>query len=347
MSQAFPLVRAGVLVPFLRWMRANGFPAEGPLRAADLRDPVGDDADRPVALASVLAFAADLARRTGGDIGCRVVSEASLGDLGSLGRVMLGAHTPREAITRLAAAMGRHCTHEWFALVPAPGGAFFREQITLAMDPATRHVQHQYVAALLRGLCAATGYRGEPFDRVALAPHPAAGLDHLRGWLGPNLVPAAGQTLSIFLPSAVIDRPFPRQARDPAPLPEVWTAIRGDGGYAGTALVVVDAMLDDGEPTVQRLAAASGTSLRTVQRRLGAEGTSFTRLLDDARRTRALRELEAGALPIGEVGARLGYAGRPAFTRAVRRWSSATPTSLRTDASNRHPPGPDTEHEAR
>jgi AraC-like DNA-binding protein len=331
MSQAFPLVRAGVLVPFLQWMRANGLPVDGPLRAVDLPELLGEDADRPVALASVLAFAHALARRTGADIGCRVVSETSIAHLGSLGHVMLGARTPREALTRLTAVMNRHCTHEWFALVPTRDGVFFRERITLGMDAEIRHVQHQYVASLVRTLCAATGYKGEPFGRVELAPHPAAGVDHLRRWLGPDLAPARGQTLSIFVPSAVIDRPFPRRTREHAPAPDIWTAIRGDGSYAGTAQVVVDAMLDDGEPAVQRLAAASGASLRTVQRRLEAEGTSFTRLLDDARRARALRELVSGLTPIGEIGVQLGYAGRPAFTRAVRRWTSTSPKSLRTE----------------
>ena len=251
---------------------------------------------------------------------------------------MLETRTPREAIVRLTAVMSRHCTHELFALVPAPGGVTFRERINLSMSAETRHVQHQYVAALVRALCLATGFRGEPFSRVELAPHQAAGLGHLTPWLGPNLVPARGQMLSILVPAAVIDRPFqlrpfPHLPRDHPPRgaapADAWSAIRGRGTYAGTAQVVVDAMLDEGEPSARRLAAASGTSLRTVQRRLEAEGTSFSRLLDDARQRRALRALANGSSSISDIAVELGYSAPPAFTRAVRRWTSEPPMAHR------------------
>ena len=60
-------------------------------------------------------------------------------------------------------------------------------------------------------------------------------------------------------------------------------------GELGAAMrETVAAMLESGMPSAGRLATASGLSLRTLQRRLAAEGTSFSALLEDVRREQAL-----------------------------------------------------------
>lgn len=74
------------------------------------------------------------------------------------------------------------------------------------------------------------------------------------------------------------------------------------------------------------------TSVRTLKRRLAAEGTSYSALLDEARRDRALLLLR-GELTAEEVADRLGYSDAANFTRAFRRWTGTTPRSFRQSAA--------------
>ena len=70
------------------------------------------------------------------------------------------------------------------------------------------------------------------------------------------------------------------------------------------------------------------TSARTLQRRLGAEGTSVAKLLDELRRTRAEAYLEMG-LSISEVSYLVGFAEPSVFFRAFKRWTGETPADFR------------------
>ena len=85
---------------------------------------------------------------------------------------------------------------------------------------------------------------------------------------------------------------------------------------------------NDGVPSASGLAAASGFSLRTLQRRLEQGGTSYTALLEDVRREMALARLGAGCGTLGDLSAHLGYKRQSALTRAVRRWTGQPPSRL-------------------
>jgi AraC-like DNA-binding protein len=78
-----------------------------------------------------------------------------------------------------------------------------------------------------------------------------------------------------------------------------------------------------------RVAEALGSSERTLQRRLAAEGTTFGELVDDVRHELALRHLAAPERSVADVASLLGYADRRAFARAFRRWTKTTPTEWR------------------
>jgi AraC-like DNA-binding protein len=103
---------------------------------------------------------------------------------------------------------------------------------------------------------------------------------------------------------------------------------RGDTevGVEATTRTIVAAMLDEGTPPASRVAAASSMSLRTLQRRLADEGTSFSALLDDVRRERAVAHLSAGSGSLHDLATSLGYKRQSALTRAVRRWTGCIPS---------------------
>ena len=69
-------------------------------------------------------------------------------------------------------------------------------------------------------------------------------------------------------------------------------------------------------PLPEVVARRLGMSVRTLQRRLGEEGTSFREIRDSVRLSRARRLLTEARLSISEVAERLGFADVSAFDNA-------------------------------
>ncbi len=94
----------------------------------------------------------------------------------------------------------------------------------------------------------------------------------------------------------------------------------------------VAAVLAGGNTGVDFIAERLGMSRRTLARRLGEEGTTYTELLDQMRRGMATQYLAATTLPLHEVAFLLGFNDAPAFSRAFKRWLDTTPGDYRTKA---------------
>ncbi|MEC3952340.1 AraC family transcriptional regulator [Nocardia sp. CDC153] len=75
---------------------------------------------------------------------------------------------------------------------------------------------------------------------------------------------------------------------------------------------------------------------RTLQRALAAEGSTFTGVLDEARRDATYRLLCETDLPMSRITTLIGLREQSALTRVVRRWFGSTPQQLRTAARARN-----------
>lgn len=91
--------------------------------------------------------------------------------------------------------------------------------------------------------------------------------------------------------------------------------------------------LKSGQPTLERVAEDLHVSPRTLQRRLSQEGTSFSDLLEELRRSMATLLLNRNDLAIHEVAFLLGYSEPSAFYRAFRRWQRTSPQAFRASAT--------------
>lgn len=82
-------------------------------------------------------------------------------------------------------------------------------------------------------------------------------------------------------------------------------------------------------PDMATTARALGHSLRTLHRRLQAEGTSFRALTEEVRETLAEELLQNSHLNLDEIADRLGYAEASSFIHAFKRWKGHSPRGLR------------------
>lgn len=87
--------------------------------------------------------------------------------------------------------------------------------------------------------------------------------------------------------------------------------------------------LPSGEPSQDRAAEALHMSARSLQRRLAEEGTSYTALLEEARRELALSYLRDARYSISEITYLLGFSDTSSFTHAFRRWTGTAPSKWR------------------
>ena len=86
---------------------------------------------------------------------------------------------------------------------------------------------------------------------------------------------------------------------------------------------IIKQLPDDG-PSVETVAKALNLSTRSLQRRLGDEGSSFSNLLCEVREEMAKHYLEL-EVPVDEITRLLGYAEPEAFSRAFKRWTGISP----------------------
>lgn len=331
MSKAIPLVRAGALVPMMRWLVANRRPLEQVLRDADLGYMTFVDPNQPIPLRNAAKFFAIVAKIEGPDIGCRVVSDTSVKELALIGKIALGATTPFDALERVASAIPYHCSHEILTVHRTPKGIVVGEGWTVQFDEVQLHLIQQFFASIIRAVCGPTQAPKPLLARIEMTPHPEFGLAHLRKWFSVPPVPSDSRYLQIQIDSSVADRRFSKIARDRTGghLPPGIEPLIGDGQLASSAKAVLAVQLSEGTPTIDQLATSAGLSRRTLQRQLSAEGTCFSDLLEEVRLDLAMQQLENGAGSLDDVAARLGYARQSTLTRAVRRWTGQTPSSLR------------------
>jgi AraC-like DNA-binding protein len=80
---------------------------------------------------------------------------------------------------------------------------------------------------------------------------------------------------------------------------------------------------------VEEVSEAIGIHRWTLQRRLDEEGTSFSALLEDTRRSLARYYMAQRQLTLTEIAYMLGYSENSAFTRAFSKWYGASPSKMR------------------
>jgi AraC-like DNA-binding protein len=88
-------------------------------------------------------------------------------------------------------------------------------------------------------------------------------------------------------------------------------------------------VLVKGESGIEHLARTTGTSVRTLQRRLKQAGVNYSDLQNDVRKTLALNLLENDTLALTQIAFSLGYSEVSAFNHAFRRWVGQSPGDYR------------------
>jgi AraC-like DNA-binding protein len=104
--------------------------------------------------------------------------------------------------------------------------------------------------------------------------------------------------------------------------------VKTSTGVAGEVYQII-ASTPGHSPSMEGVAKQLVTTVRTLNRKLHAEGTSFTQILDDVRCNLASEYLRSTRLSIEDISELVGFSEAANFRHAFRRWTGSTPARYR------------------
>lgn len=161
---------------------------------------------------------------------------------------------------------------------------------------------------------------GEPSAiRVHLKTGRMRGDEALEGCLGPNIVTGADHDMIEFSRD-LLDSPL-RIPNDHAR--KVTSALQTT---ITAAHLLMTRIADQDQSRLGEIAKTIGMSPRTLQRRLKLSGADFEELLEETRRSEAIKLLRQGKYSSTEIAYMIGYSDLAHFTRAFKRWTGYAPS---------------------
>lgn len=309
----------------------------GPILAAVGMDATAlDDVDAHIPMSQGVGLLVRGVEMTGDqDLGLHLAERADLGTLDVHFYAMLSSPTLAGAYERLCRY--QRLIHETTRVTLEVEGdrATLRHEMPGGLA-VPRQSAEFIVAAWVRGGRAVTGQDWSPHEVRFAHPQPRDTGEHARFFRAPVHF-ATGEN-ALILPVALLELPcvgadpallavLDRYAADRLELAPRSTHL-ADRARAGLA-----EELRGGEPSVERLASRLKMSVRTLNRALAAEQTSYRKLLDQLRRELAGRLLRDGRVAIPEVAFLTGFSELSAFYRAFKRWTGQTPAEFRSQQS--------------
>ncbi|MGC2246561.1 MAG: AraC family transcriptional regulator [Terriglobales bacterium] len=104
--------------------------------------------------------------------------------------------------------------------------------------------------------------------------------------------------------------------------------VKTSTGVAGEVYQII-ASTPGHSPSMESVARQLATTERTLNRKLNAECTSFTQILDDVRCNLAKEYLGSTKLSIEDISELVGFSEAANFRHAFRRWTGSTPAHYR------------------
>ena len=95
------------------------------------------------------------------------------------------------------------------------------------------------------------------------------------------------------------------------------------------ARIALATLLQNGEPSLEKLAYHLEINVRSLQRRLKEEDLSYQGLLEKIRHQLALNYIQQDHLSLTDIAFLLGFSEQSSFQRAFKRWTNETPGRYR------------------
>ncbi len=324
---SIPAFRAVHLVPYVRFLRDVGTPVDRLLSKAKLPTMFEDDLQAYLPLLPTLDFLASASHLDGiRDLGLATINHVDVSDLNQGFLATLSATpTLQQALTaycRMGSientnvvfwleqddALARAC-----AVLDAPGPRSARR--------CAEWSQNMTLVAVIQACAGPNWYPGE----MAFTSNEPVTLSERQQF--PNTRFLLGQRYTW------VDLSRDLLAMPPRPLGVTITDPRYEpvlpGNFSDSLKRLLKPYLRDGYPHIELAAEISGTSVRTLQRRLAAVGSSYSELLQQARFEAARQLIADPDIKLIDAAYHLGWSCPATFSRAFRQFAGVSPSEFR------------------
>jgi AraC-like DNA-binding protein len=328
-----PTLASRAFFPLLSGLRRLGHDPVPLLAAVGVEMVDLDDPDGRIPMSAGTGLLARAAVATRDDsIGLHLAEHADLRTVDVHFYAMAASATLRSAYERLSRY--QRLLHETtrIDLADTDTGVTLRHVVPGGFA-APRQTAEFLLAAWVRTGRLVTGVDWSPVEIRFAHPRPADASEHerifhspVRFSAGENMLAVSHTTLSLpcIAADAALASFMDRYAGQHMP------AQQGEApSLSDRVRDRLGAQLRDGRPNATAIAASMKMSVRTMNRMLAAENTTYRAVLDQLRCELASRYLADPRTSIGEAAFLLGYSELSAFYRAFKRWTGLTPAEFR------------------
>jgi AraC-like DNA-binding protein len=308
--------------------RDVGLDAAAMLRAHGLEPAPQDQPEQRIPAGAVVALLEDTAARSGhDDIGLRMAERRTIATLGPLSLALREEPDVRGVLELLMRYEHLYNDVTRLSLTESGEAAVIRVGLQVPDNGAARQAIELAIGALLGILREFLGAAWQP-DRIEL-PHPApADADAHRRVIGERLAFGSDQA-AVVLPRHELDTRL--AARDPQlrAFAQQYLSSLGaprDAGLTDRVRELIEVLLPRGRCSAEEVATRLAITRRTLHRRLAAEDTTLSTLVDEVRRSTVERLITEGR-PLTEASLMLGFAAPSGLSRWFRRQYGSSPST--------------------
>lgn len=337
---SIPLVRVSSFLPFVKFLNHIGSPTDRLLKQANLSASVLDQPEGLIPVYQGFSFVEAAARIERSNIlGLEVGRHSQIADLGMLGHVVQQSLTLYDLLNTLQRVihLNNSCAKIWLTEENDPRGNSKADRLWVhhqfACSPNLQSPQSQLFAVLMliKAIQLATGTGWRP-AAVRLRIRDSGQLSETVELGGVPIYFNQG-TNAIAIPKQLLAQPLQRlRTSQPLSPQECYHHLHTTAPSAdllGSLQQLLHSLLKEGYPDISLVAAATGTSVRSFQRRLAAANLNYSQIVEQVRFDRAIQLLHDPDIQLIEIALELGYTDAANFTRAFKRWAGMPPRQFR------------------
>jgi AraC-like DNA-binding protein len=318
--------RAAQVHPFIAFFDDIGAPTEVGLERNNLPPGLRECPGMPVSTRATFEFVADMSRREGiEDIGWRAPQLAQLSPhlLYKLNR----SPTLLHALETLCRGASRESSHVEVWLEPQWDTLLCCHRISIKTKDIGSNeanlLQSKLLVSLVQGLVGSNCVLPE----IGIAGDAQIG-SFVREALGNTRIHRTSDYGWVALPRSILCRP-PQLTAPAATQTSAEGKFEPNCDLVGSLSQLLRPYLSQGLATVQLAAHLGGISVRSLQRHLADEGSSYSGVVQHAKFEVARELLKQPGVKIEDVAYETGFTNPPHFTRFFRRIAGVSPSDYR------------------
>ena len=324
-----PFSRVAGVMPVHRFLQGIGAPAERIAKRAGLSTEQFDCPDALIPFHPTRGYFSAAARAAGiPNLGALAAFSAPVSGFGSYGHALFGSPTLYDAVRLAGRLLPTFCSayRAWY--LEDGERIWFCERYSSVADDDCAQLDAFTLATMVNSIREIVGADWRP-DQVRVPERARTAINGIDTWADTE-IEFTGDLMAVAFPRRLLSAQLPDIGSPSAD--DAITALRRAApprDFLDAISAIIRTSTATGPSTLNRVAAAAGTSARSLQRRFAASNVTFSDFVARTRLSHARDLLRDPEVKTIDVAFELGYSDPANFTRAFRRWTGVSPREYR------------------